>query len=255
MSGLRSALRVEVRKAASAVALRVGGAILASGTAVLAAALVAATRAGNEQITAKLGPFAEATGWELLVVVAAQVVAAGALLAFGVTLGWTFGREFTDGTVNGLLAIPVSRSAIVAAKLLVHLLWTVLVAALLTAFVIGSGLITGLGAIDAATAASLVRLFALTVLTGLIATPAAWAATLGRGPLPGVATAVGLIVIAQIAVVAFPAQGAWLPVAAPALWAVQPTGVTGVQLLLAPVFALAFAVVTVRAWQRLQVDH
>ncbi|SDD79884.1 ABC transporter permease [Glycomyces harbinensis] len=255
MTGLLAALRVETRKAAAALVLRVGGASLALGTAVLAAALVAAVETGNEQIAAKLGTFAEAAGWDLLIAIATQVVAAGALLAFGTTLGWSFGREFTDGTINGLPAIPVSRAATVAAKLLVHLMWTVIVAVSLVCLLIAAGLATGLGALDAPAAASLARLFALTLLTGLIATPAAWAATLGRGPLPGVTAAVALIVTAQIAVVAFPAQGAWLPIAAPALWAMQPTAVTGVQLLLAPVFALAFTAVTVSAWRRLQLDR
>lgn len=255
MTGFLAAVQIEARKAAAAMVLRVGGTLLAAGTAILAAALVGAVESGNEQIAAKLGPFAEATGWDLLTVVATQVVGAGALLAFGVTLGWSFGREFTDGTIHGLFAIPVSRAALVAAKLLVHLMWTVIVAALLVCLLIGTGLAFGLGAIDPAAAASLARLFALTVLSGLIATPATWAATLGRGPLPGVAAAVGLIVIAQITVVAAPGDGAWLPIAAPALWAMQPDAVTGAQLSLAPVFALAFTAVTVNTWQRLQLDR
>jgi ABC-2 type transport system permease protein len=255
MTGMAAVLEVEARKAAAALVLRVGGAALAAGTAVLAAVLAAAVRSGNEQVTAKLGVFAAAAGWDLLVVVATQVVGAGAVLAFGVTLGWSFGREFTDGTVNGLTAIPVSRPAIVAAKLIVHLVWTVAVASALTGLVTAAGLAAGLGAPDADAAASLMRLFALTVLSGLVATPAAWAATLGRGPLSGVAAAIGLIVVAQVAVVAFPAGGAWLPIAAPALWAMRPEAVTAAQLLLTPAFALAFAALTVASWRRLQLDR
>jgi ABC-2 type transport system permease protein len=254
MTGFLAAIRIEARKAAAASVLRVGGTLLALGTTVLAAVLTGAVQSGNEQIAAKIGAFAEAAGWDLLTVVAAQIVGAGALLAFGVTLGWSFGREFTDGTINGLFAIPVSRTALVVAKLLVHLTWTIMVGAALTCLLIGAGFASGLGAIDTAAAASLARLFALTVLTGLIATPAAWAATLGRGPLPGVAAAVGLIVTAQVAVVAFPAHASRLPIAAPALWAMRPAAVTGVELASTLLFAVVFAAVTARTWRRLQLD-
>ncbi|RRS01328.1 ABC transporter permease [Glycomyces terrestris] len=255
MTGFPAAFATEARKAAAAAVLRFGGAFLALGTAVLAASLAAAVRAGDEQIVAKLGPAAAATGWELLAAIATQVVGAGALLAFGVTLAWSFGREFTDGTVNGLFALPVSRTALVAAKLVVHLIWTIAVATLLTLLLLGAGLATGLGPIGAGAAGALARLFVLAVCSGLIATPAAWAATLGRGPLPGVAVAVALIVTAQVTVVAAPAGGSWLPISAPALWALDPAAVNGFQLLLVPAFALAWAAAAAAAWRRLQLDR
>ncbi|WP_051325529.1 ABC transporter permease [Glycomyces tenuis] len=255
MNGLGDALWAEARKAAASRVLRTAAVLLVAGVAVLGAALTAAVGAGSEQIAAKLGPLADATGWALLLAVVTQIVAAGALLTFGITLSWSFGREFTDGTINGLFAIPTTRPALVTAKLLVHLAWTALVGLALTVLVAGVGLAIGLGGIDAASAAGLVRLFALTALSGLLATPAAWAATLGRGPMAGVATAVGLIVVAQTAALALPRQGAWLPLAAPAFWALDLNAVTPAQLGLVPLTAVAFGALTARAWNRLQLDR
>jgi ABC-2 type transport system permease protein len=63
------------------------------------------------------------------------------------------------------------------------------------------------------------RLVTLTVLSALIATPAAWAATVERGILPSIATTVAIIATAQIMAVA--GIGAWFPLAAPALWAID----------------------------------
>src|SRR5699024_1768559 len=192
--------------------------------------LVAAARAGNEQILAQLGPLADTTGWSLLTGVTAQITAVGALLAFGVGLSWIFGREFTDHAITGLFALPVTRPTIALAKLLVHLLWTVAVALALTVLVLAAGLLLGLGPIDAEVQRQLLRQGVLTLLTGLIVTPAGWAATLGRGPLPGIATALILLIAAQVTAIAVPDAAVWLPVSAPALWALQPDMVEAGQL-------------------------
>ncbi|GAB3646061.1 ABC transporter permease [Glycomyces tarimensis] len=255
MNGLRAAVWVEARKAAAARVLHAGAVLLVVGTGVLGASLTAAVEAGNDQITAKLGQAAGTTGWPLMVATVTQIVAAGALLAFGVTLSWVFGREFTDGTVYGLLALPVSRTAQTAAKFIVHFGWSVTAAAVLTGLVALTGFAIGLGGLDVPAVTGLGRLFALCAMSGLIAAPAAWAATLGRGPMAGIATTIGLIVLAQVAVVALPSASAWVPIAAPSLWALRPGEVAGAQLALAPAFAVGFAALTAWAWNRLQLDR
>ena len=45
---------------------------------------------------------------------AAQAVAVGSLMLFAFILTWLFGREFADGTARYLMALPVSRTTIVA---------------------------------------------------------------------------------------------------------------------------------------------
>ena len=93
----------------------------------------------------------------------------------------------------------------------------------------------------------------MVVLTGLLALPAGWAATLGRGLLPGVATTIVMITLGQIITVA--GAGAWFPVAAPALWALLPADVTLLQLATVPATAACVAVLTARSWHRLQLDR
>jgi ABC-2 type transport system permease protein len=212
-----------------------------------------AAAGGNPAMAAKLGPIAAQGGWAGLLGTVSQITAAGGLLAFGVVLSWLLGREFADGTITGLFALPVGRPTLALAKLLVYLVWTVGVALVLVLVVALLGLVTGAGAPDGPAWAGLARLLALTVLTALLAVPAAWAATLGRGLLPGIATTVGLIAVAQVMVVA--GTGAWFPPAAPALWAVLPGSVSIAQLALVPLVPIGFGLLTLGAWRRLELDR
>ena len=80
---------------------------------------------------------------------------------------------------------------------------------------VGRGwLAIGLGLPGTEALSGLARLCALGVLTALIAVPAGWAASLGRGLLPGIAFAVAILVVAQVSVLADFAS--WVPFVAPA---------------------------------------
>ena len=110
--GFGVAVAVEARKAvASRVRVSITVLLLA-GVAAIAFGMLLAAASGQEQVIAKLGPLAELDGWARLVGVVVQVTAAGGLGAFGVALSWMFGREFADGTVSALFALPVSRPTI-----------------------------------------------------------------------------------------------------------------------------------------------
>jgi ABC-2 type transport system permease protein len=244
---------VEGRKAAASRVLQATGGLLVGGVGVLAGVMTAAARGGNEQVRAQLAGFSDADPWPQLVGAASQITAAGGFLAFGVALSWLVGREFADRTIAGLFASPVSRAQVALAKLAVFAGATIPVALVLTAVVLVVGLASGLGPPDADTWAGLARLLTLTVLTGFLAWPAAWVATLGRGLLPGIAATVVLIVVAQVFAVA--GTGAWFPVAAPALWTIAPGEVSAGQLALVAVVPAASAMLAVRAWSRLQLDR
>src|SRR5699024_4261901 len=88
---------------------------LLAGTLLLLGGITAAVVDGNPQIIAKAGP-AASLDWSGLTAGAAQITSAGALVTFGVVLAWMFGREFADGTITGLFALPVSRGRIALAK-------------------------------------------------------------------------------------------------------------------------------------------
>ncbi|WP_353814741.1 ABC transporter permease [Agromyces sp. SYSU T00266] len=252
-AGLRVVVVVEARKA---IASRVMGSItvlLVVGVGVLALGMLLAAASGDDQVLAKLGPLAGVPGWAGLVGIVLQITAAAGVLAFGVALSWMFGREFADGTVAALFGLPVSRPAIALGKLAVYLAWSVAVAAALTGAVAIVGLAMGYGATDAAGAGVLARIPVLVVLSALIAVPAAWVATIGRGLLPGIAATVGIIVIAQVSAIAD--VGAWVPFVAPALWAIAPESVPAAALTLVPTVPLAFGALCAFAWSRLQLDR
>lgn len=247
------AVAVEARKAAASRVLLSTSVLLGLGVAAISASTTAAAQSGNEQLAAKLGPLALAGGWPGLLAVAAQVTAAAGLLAFGVGLSWLYAREFTDGTITGLFGLPVTRPTIALAKLVVYLVWTLAVAGLLTVVVGLTGVALTWELPPAADRVGLARLFALAVMTAALPVPAAWAATVGRGLLPAIATTVALLAVAQIVVVA--GVGGWFPLAAPALWAMQPGTVSPAQLLLTATVPVGFGLLTLYAWRRLQLDR
>lgn len=250
---MKAALWAEAVKLASSTVGRVGTVAVAGGIAVLCGALLFAAHSGDAQLIAKLGPAADG-GWSGLFAGAAQVTGVGGLLGFGVVLAWMFGREFGEGTVTGLFALPIRRSTIAAAKLVVYGAWALLTSTALVAALFVVGLVSGLGAFPAELWPAVGRQGALTVMTAAVATPVAWAATAGRSLLTGVATTIGIVIVAQVSVLV--GAGGWMPLAAPALWAVSGGSVVSPLqlLLLAPVVAVV-AGATMWAWERLQLDR
>ena len=106
---------------------------------------------------------------------------------------------------------------------------------------------------DADAVAGLARQLALGLLTALIAVPAGWAASWGRGLLPGIAVTIGLLVVAQVSVLG--GFASWLPIVAPAFWAMQPGAGTALALLFVPSVPLVFGAATMAIWVRLQLDR
>lgn len=252
MNHVMTAFRVELRKNIAATVMRATSVLLVVAITVLAGALTMAAHGGNEQVIAQLGTQSDSRGWPLLTGVAAQITAAGGLLGFAVALSWMFGREFSDGAITGLFALPISRPTMALAKFAAYLVWVAAVALGLTLMIGAVGLISQ-GSGDTSVVESLARQWGLTFFSGLLATPAAWAATLGRGLLPGIATGIGLVVVAQIMVVA--GTGAWFPVAAPALWAFDPGSVSGMQLAFVLVVPVASVGLTMHAWRVLELNR
>ena len=253
MSGLLGAVAVEARKARSSRVLWSTGVLTTGGVAALATAMVAAARGGDTEIVAKIGPQAASGDWAALLTVATQITSAAGVLAFGVGLSWLFGREFADGTISGLFGLPVSRPATAAAKLIVFIGWAVVVAVALTVLLLGAGIALGLGVPDQASISGLGRQLALGALTALIVVPAGWAASLGRGLLPGIAVTVAIIVVAQVSVLADFAS--WVPFVAPAFWAIHPDVQSAIALAVVPSVPLIFGAATIAVWRRLQLDR
>lgn len=66
------------------------------------------------------------------------------LVGFAVLTGWAFGREYADRTLKDLLALPVSRGKVVAAKVTSCLGWCLILAQISFLFPLFIGLIVGI---------------------------------------------------------------------------------------------------------------
>lgn len=247
-----AAWEVELLKLRRSAVARTCALVLVLGTSVLSAAFTTVgLRGGDSQMALKVRPMLHGTGWPAYLGMLAQVLSVATLLAVGVVMAWTVGREFTDGTIASLQSLPTSPSAIARAKLGTVLLGAAACAAAAVAVAVLLGLATGLGAPDGAAVRAGAKALAVALLTALLTLPLAAVASARRGYLPGVGALLGLVVVTQVATVA--GAGAWFPWAAPGIWAgmggaAAATSVTPVQLLLAvPVGALG-AGATVRWW-------
>jgi ABC-2 type transport system permease protein len=194
--------------------------------------------------------------WPGYLALLAQAVAVGGLGIYGLIAVWLFGREFSDHTATDLLALPTSRTAVVAAKFAIAALWALLLALLLA----GLGLLIGTllalpGWSGPAAGEGVARIVAAAALAALTTTPLALAASAGRGYLAAVGVLFALIFAAQV--IAALGYGAVFPWSVPGLYTgiagpdQDPPGLAG--LLLVAATGVAGAVTTALWWNR--ADH
>jgi hypothetical protein len=245
----RQVLAIETRKLMQATVTRVAtAASLLLVTLTVAGGYAAATLAPGSQMGSKAASLMITGGWTGLTALAAVSTGVTSLLAAGIVMAWLVGREFTDGTVVGLFALPVSRSAIALAKVLAAAAWASLLA-------VASGLLTGLAGIclglaPAGAAASVGVITLSGVLLGVSALPVAWFATLGRGYMTGIAGTLGVVVVTNLA--SGFGIGSFIPWAVPVLWATPGSGTDPLALALPLAVGIAGAFLTARSWGRLQ---
>ncbi|MEZ5193664.1 MAG: ABC transporter permease [Nocardioides sp.] len=218
--------------------------------------LVLARGGGPGAAALKAQALVPGEGWQGYLGAAGQVLAVGMFLGPGFVAAWVFGREFADRTFSSLFALPVSRSAIAAAKLVVLTGWGLVVALLTVSITALAGLLAQVGPTAGADVGSgLLRLAASAILSAIVATCVGLAASVGRGYLPGVGAVILLVAAAQIAVLL--GSGGWFPVASPGLLAMAGSPgvppVSATQILLVPLTALLAGSLTVRWWARAEV--
>ncbi|VVJ22101.1 bacitracin ABC transporter [Amycolatopsis camponoti] len=203
-----------------------------------------------------LGTKASLTGgsadWPASFALLAQIVAVGGVGVFGLVVIWLFGREFSQHTIKDLLALPTARTTVVGAKFAVAALWCLALAGYLLLLGLLLGTTIGLRGWSAAVAArGLGEVLATAVMTILLVTPFAFAASLGRGYLAGVAALITAVFLAQV--VALVGYGRYFPWSVPALFTGlagpghDPPGVVGYLLVL---LVGATGVATTAAWWR-----
>jgi ABC-2 type transport system permease protein len=182
--------------------------------------------AKNPEISQKLGLVSakanlvaySATDWPTYLGVYGQIIAAGGFILFVLVISWVFGREFSDGTLKDMLAVPVQRSSILFAKFIVVIAWS----AMLTGVIYIAGLITGAAMqlpgsfINAALQGCIVVLITI-CLTIAVVLPFAFFASIGRGYLLPIGAAILALMMANLAAII--GWGEYFPWAIPELYA------------------------------------
>lgn len=144
-----------------------------------------------------------ATDWPAYLGLYAQLIAAGGFMLFVIVISWIFGREFADGTLKDMLAVPIPRSSIVLAKCLVFTAWC----AMLTIVIFAAGLATGaLIGLPQGGPSTLVqgagRVASTACLAMAVVAPFGLVASVGRGYLLPIGTAVLTLMATNLMVIA-----------------------------------------------------
>ena len=180
----------------------------------------------NPDISRKLGLVSakanlvaySATDWPAYLGLCGQMIGAGGFIIFVLIISWVFGREFTDGTVKDILAVPVQRSSILLAKFIVVAIWSVGVALVMftLSLVMGGFIHLPLGSISLLLQGS-ARMVITTCLAIAVVLPFAFFASVGRGYLLPIGVAILALIMANVVLIA--GWGEYFPWAVPLLFA------------------------------------
>ena len=123
----------------------------------------------------------------------------GYLIIFGFIFTWIFGREFNDKTIYDLLALPVSRSAIVSAKVITAAYWSLALTLFMFILMLGIGPIVQLpGWSSSVVWHGFGLLVATSCLTAVLCLPFSLVASLTRGYLPAIGGIFLVMILGQI---------------------------------------------------------
>ncbi len=163
----------------------------------------------NPEISRKLGVISvkadligfATTDWHAYLLLLAEMIATAGFFMFIVILSWIFGREFTDGTVKDILAVPVPRTTILLAKFIIYAGWAFAMTLLILMVSLIMGLIVQLPMSEPGVISQGIGLVLLTALfVILVVVPFALVASLGRGYLLPLSLAVVTLILANVAI-------------------------------------------------------
>lgn len=169
-------------------------------------------------ISAKANLSGGTATWSYFLGVLGQAMAVGGLLLFSLVESWVFGREFADGTLKDLLAVPLPRASLLLAKFLVVVLWSLLLAALLS--LVGLLLGAAIGLSGGSVEVFWRGMTAQAVITCLVIVsvfPFAFFASIGRGYLLPIGVTLLVLVLGNVVTIA--GWGSFFPWAVPGLYA------------------------------------
>lgn len=155
--------------------------------------------------------------WPAYLSLLAQMITVGGILIFGFVTSWLFGREYTDGTVKDLLALPYPRFIIILAKFIAGCITTLL----MTVYIVLLGLLIGWlldlpqWSIPVFSDGMMVLLI-VTMLTIALSTPVAFFASFGRGFLSPLGFVILMLVLSQL--IAATGFGEYFPWSIPTMY-------------------------------------
>jgi ABC-2 type transport system permease protein len=159
-----------------------------------------------------------ATDWASYIGLTSLVIAAGGFFFFILVVSWVFGREFVDGTLKDLLAVPIQRSSIILAKFIVIAIWSFMLTLVILVFSLTVGAMINLpGFSKEVIIDGSIHLVATALLVMEVSTPFALIASIGRGYLLPLGAAVLMLMGTNIMAVA--GWGETFPWAVPGLFA------------------------------------
>jgi len=256
---MRTAVALQVATFSRSMTARVTTALILLMPPLFSVGMVAIARTSDATgpSAAKFAPYREGTFAQAAVSLSGQIVAVMALIGVGFAIAWLVGREWADHTLGSLFSLPVSRSTIAWAKVLVVLAWAAAALTLSMCLVALGIAVFGDGSLTGAIATELARVWAAGLITAALALSFAWVAVASRGYLGAAAAIIAVTAASQI--LASLGVGAWVPYVAPALWAGAggPDAAAAVgpgALALATGFAIVGAWASVRAFARARLD-
>jgi len=212
--------------------------------------------ARNPEISEKLGlvgakanlvAYAE-TDWPAYLGLLGQIVAAAGFLFSILAISWVFGREFVDGTLKDMLAVPVPRSSILLAKFIVVALWSAVLTMVVFAVGLAMGAIIGLpgGSVSVIVRGSAVMAVEACLVVA-VTLPFALLASVGRGYLLPIGMAVLTLMMTNLMVVV--GWGEYFPWAVPGLYAQGKSPLTAISYWIVSLTGLAGMMATYFWWK------
>lgn len=168
-----------------------------------------------------------ATDWQSYLGLFGLIIAAGGIILFSLVVTWVFGREFTDGTLKDMLAVPVQRSSIVLAKFILAAIWS----GMLTLIILIFGLVMGaIIQLPGGSVSVILQGSALVLITSCmviaVVMPFAFFASAGRGYLLPIGAAILALMMANV--VALAGWGEYFPWGVPGIYAMGDNPLTPV---------------------------
>jgi ABC-2 type transport system permease protein len=212
--------------------------------------------AKNPDLSQKLGLLSakanltaySATNWTTYLTFSAQIIAAGGFFLFTFAISWMFGREFADGTLKDMLAVPVSRSTILLAKFTIATVWS----GILTVVILSVSLVMGLFLnLPPATSGSITAACAVILITACLVIASVWPfalfASVGRGYLLPIGVAILALILANMVTII--GLGDIFPWAVPGLYAQGKSGLLAVSYWIVGITGLVGVVATYLWWK------